>query len=53
MLERELSDRLARLKSALQKEIQVDGTHARIRLDERYYLELKQENGRWRVSDFN
>jgi hypothetical protein len=53
MLERELSERLSRIKSALQKEIEVDGSRARIRLDEHYYLELKQENGRWKVSDFN
>jgi hypothetical protein len=53
LVERELADRLSRLKTALTKEIQVDGKRARIRLDERFYLELKQEGGRWRVSDFN
>jgi hypothetical protein len=53
LVERELADRLTRLKTALNKEIQVDGKRARIRLDERFYLELRQEGGRWRVSDFN
>jgi hypothetical protein len=52
-VERELADRLSRVKTSLHKEIQVDGDRARIRLDERYYLELSRENGRWRVSDFN
>src|SRR5207249_1020041 len=53
ILERELSERLFRIKSALHKEIEVEGGRARIRLDDRYFLELKQDGGRWRVSDFN
>jgi hypothetical protein len=53
IVEHELSDRLARLRESLAKEIRVDGAHARIRFDERYYLDLIQENGRWRISDFN
>jgi hypothetical protein len=53
LLERELTDRLARLKTALHKDIQVDGSRARIRFDDRYYLELKLEAGRWRIADFN
>ena len=52
-VERELMDRLVRLKAALHKEIQVNDTKARLRLDERYYLDLTRENGRWRVSDLN
>jgi hypothetical protein len=53
LVERELADRLSRLKSSSQKEIQVDGERARLRLDERYYLELRREGGRWRIADFN
>jgi hypothetical protein len=52
-LERELADRLSRVKASLNKDIRVEGNKARIRLDERYYLDLTRENGRWRVSDFN
>jgi hypothetical protein len=52
-VERELMERLQRLKGALHKEIQVNDNRARLRLDERYYLDLTRENGRWRVSDFN
>jgi hypothetical protein len=52
-VERELMERLQRLKGALHKEIQVNDNKARLRLDERYYLDLTRENGRWRVSDFN
>jgi hypothetical protein len=52
-LEREIADRLSRLKSSLSKDIRVEGNHARIRIDDRYYLDLRLEDGRWRVSDFN
>jgi hypothetical protein len=52
-VERELLDRLQRLKASLHKEIQVNDNKARLRFDDRYYLDLVRENGRWRVSDFN
>jgi hypothetical protein len=52
-VERELLDRLQRLKASLHKEIQVNDSKARLRFDDRYYLDLVRENGRWRVSDFN
>jgi hypothetical protein len=52
-LERELTDRLQRLKASLHKEIEVNDNKARLRFDDRYYLDLVRENGRWRVSDFN
>ncbi len=53
LVERELADRIGRLKTAVHKEIQVDGPHARLRFDDRFYLDLRLENGLWRVSDFN
>jgi hypothetical protein len=53
IVERELADRLTRVRDSLNKEIKIDGAHARIRFDQRYYLDLTQENGRWRISDFN
>ena len=49
-----LSDRGARLKAALRRgPIEASGNTARIRYDTRYHLDLVQENGRWRVADFN
>jgi hypothetical protein len=53
VIERELAERLARLKTAGAKDVQVDGDRARIRFDDRYFIELKRENGHWRVADFN
>jgi hypothetical protein len=53
-LEQALSDRLGRLKSALNRAaIESSGSHARVRYDTRYHLDLVRENGRWRVADFN
>jgi len=53
-LEQALTDRLGRLKAALRHgPIESSGTHARVRYDQRYHLDLVQENGRWRVADFN
>jgi hypothetical protein len=53
IIERELADRLARLKATAAKGVKVDGDRARIRFDDRYFIDLKRENGQWRVADFN
>jgi hypothetical protein len=53
-LEQALADRVARLKNSLRHgPIESSGNTARIRYDPRYHLDLIQENGRWRVADFN
>lgn len=53
-LEQALADRVARLKTSLRRSpIEASGNTARIRYDSRYHIDLIQENGRWRVADFN
>jgi hypothetical protein len=53
-LEQALAERVARLKAALRKgAIEASGNVARVRYDPRYHLDLVQENGRWRIADFN
>lgn len=53
-LQEALTERLARLKSAVKRGgIEATGNSARIRYDPRYHLDLVQENGRWRIADFN
>ena len=59
-LQQALDDRVARLKTALrhggiesQGGASGSGSTARLRYDTRYHLDLVQENGRWRVADFN
>jgi hypothetical protein len=52
-IERELGERLTRLKAALGKPVTVEGERARVRYDPRYHIDLQRENGQWRVADFN
>ncbi len=53
-LEQALADRVARLRAALRRgPVEASGNTARVRYDPRYHLDLVQENGRWRVADFN
>ena len=58
-LEQALADRVSRLKAAVRRgNIELSGGNntgstARLRYDPRYHLDLVQENGRWRVADFN
>ncbi len=53
-VEQALADRVGRLKAALRKgAIESNGNGARLRYDARYHLDLVQENGRWRIADFN
>ena len=53
-VEQALADRVARLKAALRRgPIEASGNTARLRYDPRYHLDLVQENGRWRIADFN
>jgi hypothetical protein len=53
-LEHALAERLARLQAALRRgPVEASGNTARVRYDPRYHIDLVQENGRWRVADFN
>jgi hypothetical protein len=53
-VEEALVERVDRLKAALRRgPLDSSGNPARIRYDSRYHLDLVQENGRWRIADFN
>ena len=59
-IEQALGDRVSRLKTALRRGgieaaggPSASGSTARLRYDPRYHLDLVQENGRWRIADFN
>ena len=58
-LEQAIADRVGRLKAAVRRGgLEMTGSDnlgstARLRYDTRYHLDLVQENGRWRVADFN
>jgi hypothetical protein len=59
-VEQALADRVSRLKTTLRRGgIEAAGSSsgsggtARLRYDTRYHLDLVQENGRWRIADFN
>jgi hypothetical protein len=52
-LERELAERLSRLRPLVGKPIPADGNRARIRYDTRYLIELIHENGAWQIHDLN
>ncbi|HZS38768.1 MAG TPA: hypothetical protein VFF06_18175 [Polyangia bacterium] len=53
LVEHEIEERLGRLKKALGQPVTVDGDHARVLYDPRFHVDLKRENGTWRVADFN
>lgn len=53
-VEQALAERLGRLKTALARgHVEASGGTARLRYDPRYHIDLVQENGRWRIADFN
>ncbi len=53
LVERELSERVQHLKQALGQPVAVDGDVARVHYEPRFHVDLKRENGVWRVADFN
>jgi hypothetical protein len=53
LVERELSDRLAGLRTVVGKPIAPEGNRATVRYGSRYHIDLVEENGQWRVTDFN
>jgi hypothetical protein len=52
-IERDINDRLSKLKQALNQEIEVTGSRARIQYDPRFKIELTNEDGQWKVQDFD
>jgi len=52
-IERDIEDRLSRLKAGLKQEIEVIGNKARLQYDPRYKIELVKEGAQWRISDFD
>jgi hypothetical protein len=53
-IEQAMGERVERLRAALRRgPLDSSGNPARIRYDARYHLDLIQENGRWRIADFN
>ncbi len=54
-VERQLRERLERLRGALQKgaAIEVTGDRAHLQYDPRFRVELKRQDGEWRIYDLN
>jgi hypothetical protein len=52
-IERDITERAAKLKQALNQEIEVTGGRARLQYDPRYKIELIQEEGEWRILDLD
>jgi hypothetical protein len=52
-IDRDISERLTKLKAALNQEIEVTGNRAKLQYDPRYKIELSNEDGQWRVLDFD
>jgi len=52
-IERDITERLAKLRQALNQEIEVTGGRARLQYDPRYKIELIQEEGEWRILDLD
>ena len=52
-IERDIGERLSKLKQSLNQEIEVTGNRARLQYDPRYKIELTNEDGQWKVMDFD
>ncbi|MCC6751196.1 MAG: hypothetical protein IT371_26325 [Deltaproteobacteria bacterium] len=52
-VERDINERLTKLKEAMKGEIEVNGDRARLQYDPRYKVELVNEDGQWRIADFD
>ena len=54
-IERDINDRLAKLKRWLGRdgEVEITGDRARVRYDARYKIELVNEDGQWKILDFD
>jgi hypothetical protein len=52
-IERDITERTAKLKQALNQEIEVTGGRARLQYDAKFKVELIQEDGEWRIQDLD
>lgn len=54
-VERQLRERLERLKAALDKgaEVEVIGDRANLQYDSRFHIELRRQDGEWRIHGLN
>ncbi len=48
-VEKEINERISKLRQALDREIEVSGQRARLRYDPRFKLELINEDGQWKI----
>lgn len=52
-IERDITERMTKLKAALNQEIEVTGNKARLQYDPKFRIELLNEDGQWRVLDLD
>jgi len=52
-IERDIEERISKLKAALNQEIEVTGNRARLQYDPKFRIELLNEDGQWRVQDLD
>jgi hypothetical protein len=52
-IERDITERITKLKQALNQEIEVTGHKARLQYDPRFKIELTSEEGQWRILDLD
>ncbi len=52
-IERDIAERLGKLRQALSQEIEVTGGRARLQYEPRFKIELIQEEGEWRILDLD
>ncbi len=52
-IERDVQERISKLKAALNQEIEVTGNRARLQYDPKFRIELMNEDGQWRVLDLD
>ena len=48
-----LKDRLEKLKKGIHLEIEVTGNRARLQYDPQYKIELRKEEGQWKIDEFD
>lgn len=52
-IERDINERMSKLKAALNQEIEVNGNKARLQYDPKFKIELMNEDGQWKILDLD
>jgi hypothetical protein len=52
-IERDITERISKLKAALNQEIEVTGNKARLQYDPKFKIELMNEDGQWKILDLD